>query len=103
MIESALLLLIISYLDLFSKNGLVDYSSFDWDSLDYEDEEEEHLYDQIEGEELVDFMESTEYHAVFLNNVFNITKFMHPGGQHILEFIKGREVSRFILGVVGLE
>lgn len=41
--------------------------------------------------------------VIFNNDVIDITKLTHPGGQFIWEDVAGREISRFIYGAYGLE
>lgn len=40
---------------------------------------------------------------IYLNKVFDLSGFIHPGGQFLFEECRWREVSRFLLGGVGLE
>lgn len=37
------------------------------------------------------------------NHVYDVGNFFHPGGNFIIEAVRGREVGRFLYGAYGLE
>ena len=39
--------------------------------------------------------------VMFLNRVYDLSDFTHPGGQYIWQFSKWREISRYLVGALG--
>jgi hypothetical protein len=39
----------------------------------------------------------------FKNRIYDLTNFNHPGGNHILQAVNFKEVSRYLIGINGLE
>ena len=42
-------------------------------------------------------------YVIYKNAILDITKLIHPGGRYVLDFVKGREISRFIYGAYKIE